>query len=73
MAPPLRLCRDLGNTQVTGNVSTWSAMTQATHMCAAYALSPMLGSMCRVVAHVPHVQGADLPCIAFAETWAVRK
>ena len=67
------LCSDLNSTQVTGDVTGWSAMTQATYMCAAYALSPWLASTCRVVAHVPHVQGADLPCIAFADTCTIRK
>ena len=58
--PPLRLCRDLGNTQVTGDVSTWSAMTQATNMCAASVLSLCLASARRPC--VDDVQGAYLPC-----------
>ena len=63
-----RLCRDLGNTQVTGDVSTWSAMTQATNMCAASILSLCLASARRPC--VDDVQGAYITFLAtvFAET-----
>ena len=61
------LCSDLNSTQVTGDVSGWSAMTQATYMCATYALSLWLACTCLTCKELTFL------ATAFAETWAIRK